>query len=150
MGLRPIDDSDFGGRNNKNKKTTRKTNVKRASGQGKSSSGKKSKKNDQALGYAKTFMKVFGTTVGVFLLLIGILIFLSMTGWLGDVGKIRLQDLTIGTSSEVFYMDPVTGEETYMATITDGANRKWVDYEDIPKEMKDAFVAVEDERFYKH
>ncbi len=29
-------------------------------------------------------------------------------------------------------------------------HRVWVDIEDVPKNMQDAFVAIEDERFYKH
>ncbi len=29
-------------------------------------------------------------------------------------------------------------------------NRVWVDIEDVPQNMKDAFVAIEDERFYSH
>ncbi len=29
-------------------------------------------------------------------------------------------------------------------------NRVWVDIEDVPQDMKDAFVAIEDERFYRH
>ncbi len=134
MGLRPIDDSELKGR-----------------GKGKQTSSRKKKKKKWILKEpARTFLKVFGTTVGVFVVLIGLIIFCSMAGWLGDVGEINLQDLTIGTSSEIYYEDPETGEEIYMATITDGANRKWVDFEDIPKDMVDAFVSIEDERFYKH
>jgi penicillin-binding protein 1A len=31
-----------------------------------------------------------------------------------------------------------------------GTSREWVDFQDIPKAMKDAIVAIEDKRFYKH
>ncbi len=150
MGLRPMDDSDLGGQRNKNDKPSQKKGLKQASFAGEYKANKKRKKKSSSCGYAKTFLKVFGTTVGIFVVLIGILVFCSMAGWLGDVGKVNLQDLSIGTSSEIYYVDPSTGEETYMATITDGANRKWVDFEDMPKDIKDAFIAIEDERFYKH
>ena len=29
-------------------------------------------------------------------------------------------------------------------------NRVWVDFKDIPKNMKNAIVAIEDKRFYEH
>ena len=31
-----------------------------------------------------------------------------------------------------------------------GSNRVWVDIENVPKHVQDAFVAIEDERFYEH
>ena len=31
-----------------------------------------------------------------------------------------------------------------------GSNRIWVDIEDVPQHVQDAFVAIEDERFYEH
>jgi len=34
--------------------------------------------------------------------------------------------------------------------ITEGSNRIWVDIEKVPKHVQEAFVAIEDERFYEH
>ncbi|HBD87111.1 MAG TPA: hypothetical protein DC001_06765, partial [Clostridiales bacterium] len=37
-----------------------------------------------------------------------------------------------------------------LATLSSTENRIWVDYGDIPKDMEEALVAIEDQRFYKH
>ncbi|MCX7842061.1 MAG: PBP1A family penicillin-binding protein [Clostridia bacterium] len=41
-------------------------------------------------------------------------------------------------------------KETVIAELKGEENRVWVDDKDIPKYLKDAFVAIEDERFYDH
>lgn len=156
MGFKPVDDSDLEPQRKKSRTSSSARGMRQASydeeytGKRKGKKNKKKKKKSTAMSYVWTFVKVFGTTVGIFVIGIGILLYCSMSGLFGDVGQINLQDLTIGTSSEVYFVDPDTGEETYMATLTDGANRKWVDFEDIPEDMQHAFVAIEDERFYKH
>lgn len=154
MGFRPVDDSDLEPKGKRKTSSSPKKSMRQASTGGeytsKRSNKKKKKKISSTMSYILTFCKVFGTTVGAFILIVGILIFCSMSGWLGDAGQVELQDLTIGTSSEIFYINEETGEEEYVATITDGANRKWVDFEEIPKDIQHAFVSIEDERFYKH
>lgn len=153
MGFRQLDDSDLDPRGQSRpaaKRAARQAEIdnEEYTTKRKSKKKKKKKKRHPVLSYLGTFVKVFGTTVGIFVLGIGILIYCSMAGWLGDVGTIDLQSL--GTSSEVYYLDPDTGEEVYMATLSEGENHKWVDIEEIPKDMQHAFVAIEDERFYKH
>lgn len=45
----------------------------------------------------------------------------------------------------------VDAEGNQMAElVAAGSNRIWVDIEDIPRHVLDAFVAIEDERFYEH
>lgn len=48
-------------------------------------------------------------------------------------------------------LDPESEEYTTYYTLTqDGERRVWVDLENIPKHVRDAFVYSEDERFYSH
>ncbi len=109
---------------------------------------KNKKKKTTAWTYVGTFFKVFGATAAVFVVVVGVIVYCSMAGWLGDVGAIDLKD--IGVPSEVYYIDSKTGQETHLATLSEGENQKWVGIDDIPKDMQHAFVAVEDERFYEH
>lgn len=164
MGFHQMDDSDLeperrdygqkGAKNSKNSKNMKQASFDDEEYVSKKSRKKKKKKekkeSNSVLSYIWTFFKVLGTTVGIFVIGIGILIYCSMAGWLGDVGEIDLQTLLINTDSEVYYIDPETGKETLMGTLNNGDNHSWVDSEDIPKDMKNAFVAIEDERFYKH
>lgn len=156
MGFRPVDDSDLEPRGRRNESSSSKARTRQAAVEGEYNSKRKKKRKKKkqktgVLGYVWTFIKVFGTTVGAFILILGILIFCSMFGLFGNGGNISFQDLNIGANSEIYFVDPETGEEEYVAMVSDGdGKRKWVDIEDIPKDIQDAFVAIEDERFYEH
>ncbi|MGN0967687.1 MAG: transglycosylase domain-containing protein [Oscillospiraceae bacterium] len=56
----------------------------------------------------------------------------------------------VNQSSTMYYTDKETGEEVEMLTLYGEENRVWVEYEDIPKNLINATVAIEDKRFYKH
>ena len=59
-------------------------------------------------------------------------------------------ELSLDLTSIIYAKDSKTGEYVEMARIYDDENRVWVDSEKIPQNLKDAIVAIEDERFYKH
>ncbi|MGM9607102.1 MAG: transglycosylase domain-containing protein [Oscillospiraceae bacterium] len=56
----------------------------------------------------------------------------------------------VNQSSTMYYTDKNTGAEVEMLTLYGEENRVWVEYEDIPKNLINATVAIEDKRFYKH
>jgi penicillin-binding protein 1A len=56
------------------------------------------------------------------------------------------QDLT----SIIYYKDANTGEYKELVKIQSAEVRTWVKYEDIPKNIEHALVAIEDKRFYVH
>lgn len=58
--------------------------------------------------------------------------------------------LGLDLNSFIYTVDSETGEETLYETIRGTENRIWVDSENIPDNLKNAVVAIEDERFYKH
>ena len=58
--------------------------------------------------------------------------------------------LGLNLNSFIYTTDAETGEETVYETIKGRENREWVDSDKIPDNLKNAVVAIEDERFYKH
>ncbi len=55
----------------------------------------------------------------------------------------------LSLSSVVYYEDAEGNLNQYERLVAD-ENRVWADYDAIPDNMKNAFVAIEDQRFYKH
>ena len=63
---------------------------------------------------------------------------------------INLDDFRLNFTSFIYYVDKDTGEEIKFEELYGSENRIWVDYEDIPQTLIDAYVSVEDSRFYEH
>jgi penicillin-binding protein 1A len=63
------------------------------------------------------------------------------------VSTINLFD--VSQSSTMYYTDQSTGEQVEMLTLG-VEDRVWVEYKDIPENLINATVAIEDQRFYKH
>ena len=62
---------------------------------------------------------------------------------------ISLDDFAVSLSSTIWYTDS-EGQSQELVTLSSTTNRIWVDYENIPKDMEHALVAIEDKRFYTH
>ena len=60
-----------------------------------------------------------------------------------------LNDFTLNQSSTIYYED-ANGDWKELTTFYGSEDRIWVDGNEIPQHMKDALVAIEDKRFYKH
>ena len=57
---------------------------------------------------------------------------------------------SMNLSSTIYYTDPNTGEAKELRTLHGEENRVKVDYEEIPGDLINALVAIEDQRFWKH
>lgn len=53
-------------------------------------------------------------------------------------------------SSIIYFIDPVTGEEVEYETLHGDQNRVWVEYNQLPQNLINALVSIEDRRFYTH
>ena len=53
-------------------------------------------------------------------------------------------------SSTMYYVDSETGNLVEMVKLYGDEDRVWVEYEDIPKNLINATIAIEDRRFYSH
>jgi len=99
---------------------------------------------------AKLFLKVF---VGI--TLVGIIAALGIMGgaFLGFMGSskdLNIDELSLNATSFVYYTDEKTGNQVEYERLYGEENRVWVDIADTPEYLGKAFVAIEDERFYKH
>lgn len=64
---------------------------------------------------------------------------------------VDLDNLKLAETSIVYVKNNETGEyEEYKRFYEAENNRIWVNIEDIPQQLQDAFVAIEDKRFYEH
>ena len=62
--------------------------------------------------------------------------------------NVSLEEMTLSLSSTILYEDG--GEWKELATLYSDEDRVWVDYENIPKDLEHAAVAIEDHHFYTH
>ncbi len=92
-----------------------------------------------------TVLLIFVTTG----LLVGCIFAYYVKNTLSTELDISLEDFTVSLSSTIWYADS-NGDYKELVTLKSAENRIWVDYENIPKNMEHALVAIEDKRFYKH
>ena len=57
---------------------------------------------------------------------------------------------SMNLSSTIYYTDPATGEARELRTLHGEENRVKVEFEEIPQDLIDALVAIEDQRFWTH
>ncbi len=97
----------------------------------------------------KRFLLIFSMTLGIGVLLICILFAGAVFGLWGG-SDIDVESLTMHQNTTLVYLDRETGEERVFDSINAEQDRVWVDLKDTPKHLQNAFVAIEDERFYEH
>lgn len=114
-------------------------------------------KNTQPSGSAarrilKGFGKVFGTMVLVLFLttLIFACLFALYVKNNLSAQVDSIDGFTLDQTSVIYYEDPRTGQDVVLRKLYGGANRTWVKYEDIPKNLIHACIAIEDKRFEDH
>ena len=61
-----------------------------------------------------------------------------------------LSAYTLNENSVIYYTDKDTGLYKELTTLVGDTNSEWVDIEDIPEDLIDAVVAIEDKRFWTH
>lgn len=85
-----------------------------------------------------------------------ILLIASVSLGIAGAGLICLTTEPVDTSilnikmSSVIYYEDESGEQVIIQNLYQDENRKWANFEDIPINLKNAFVAIEDERFFSH
>jgi len=63
---------------------------------------------------------------------------------------VPIDNIGLNMTSIIYAQDPDTGNYYEYETLYGSENRTWVAFEDIPQDLKDAFVAIEDKEFYTH
>ena len=126
---------------NKEKKVSSKT----GSGKGAKHTRKHKKKN-----IFLKILSVIGIAGGMLIIAVAGLIFGSLYGYVADTELVDVDNMRLNLSSFIYVTDPDTGEQIEVETLYDTENRIWVSGDRIPEHLKNAFVAIEDERFYSH
>ncbi len=62
----------------------------------------------------------------------------------------NIEDFTLDQTSVIYYYDPATGDEVELQQLYGEENRVWASYSQIPEDLANACVAIEDKRFYEH
>lgn len=107
--------------------------------------GRKKKKS-----LLKRVLLALGITAGVFVIALVGLVVGSLIGYVEDTELIDVENMRLNLTSFVYAQDPDTGEVTEIEKLYDTENRIWATSSEIPEHLKNAFVAIEDERFYSH
>ncbi len=68
--------------------------------------------------------------------------------FIDDEFAVDLEELKLNCTTTIYVKEGENWVE--FQRLHGNENRIWVSYKDIPQDMKDAFVAVEDKRFFKH
>ncbi len=98
----------------------------------------------------KLFIRIFlGVTLVGVVVTFGILAG-ALLGFIDTTAELNIDELQLNATSFVYYTDPATGGNAEYERLYGEENRVWVDIMDTPKYLGNAFVAIEDERFYNH
>jgi penicillin-binding protein 1A len=99
------------------------------------------------------FLKVVGT---LFLigLCTGVLLACFAAVYINEVivpkADLSLDDFPLGEDSIMYYQDKATGQYVEMVRLNNVTSSVWVDFEDMPEDLINATVAIEDKRFWTH
>lgn len=115
----------------------------------KASGDKKLSKTEKKAKITRTILSVFLVFVITGCLIVGSFA-VYVFGFVDDKIHENLDDLTLDYTTTVYVKDKKTNEFVEYQRLHGGENRIWISLEEIPKNLRDAFVAIEDKRFYKH
>lgn len=107
------------------------------------------KKKKQKGGIKKIFTKIMVILL-VIVVLIGSAVGGAMLGFIDNSTDLIAQEYNLDFTSMVYYVDESTGQPVELDRLYSEQNRIWVDIENTPPLLRDAFVAIEDERFDSH
>ena len=117
---------------------------------------KKKKNQNKALKTIKHVFGVIGTTLLSLFMIVIItccIVAVSLTVYIMQFADsafdVDLKNVDLSYTSFI-YAKNSAGEMVELKRLSGDENRIWVDMEQIPKHTQDAFVAVEDKRFYEH
>ena len=98
---------------------------------------------------AKVVLRVFIITILICILIATFIVFGALFGLIDPASDLDIDALKLKYTSYIYYLDE-NGNPVEFERIYGEENRTWIDFKDIPQELRDAIVSIEDERFYKH
>ena len=113
---------------------------------GKPSSSKNSKKKRKN---KKVLLKIMMALVVAVLLVVSVIAGAFM-GFVDNSMDIIAEEYNLDFTSIIYYIDEETNQPIEYDRIHSAENRVWVDIKDMPENLPNAFIAIEDERFREH
>ena len=104
------------------------------------------RKNKPMKNTTKVFLRSLLIFAIVGIIVSGLIIYFAA---INSVDYINYSSLGLDFSSIIYYTDEDGNHKEYEQLYGE-QNRIWATYDEIPQDLFDAFVAIEDERFYKH
>ncbi len=104
-------------------------------------------------GRGRAVLRVLGTILLIFIttgLIFSCIFAVYVKNNLKDDLDVSPEDFSLNLSSKIYYLDKSSGEYKELSTLYGKENRVWVDYENMPKWLEKAAIAIEDKRFPKH
>ena len=111
--------------------------------------GPRNKKQKKKGGVWRFFKRLF-IVVLIICVLLGSVVAGAMMGFIDNSTDLIAQEYNLDFTSMVYYIDEETGKPVEMDRLYSEQNRIWVDLANVPKNLKNAFIAIEDERFLTH
>ncbi len=122
----------------------------------KSNGSKNKKQKNKGLQAVKHVFSVIGTTFLSLIMVVVITVCIVATAltvyimqFADSAFDVDLKNVELSYTSFIYATD-ANGNLVEIKRLSGDENRIWADMEDIPKYLQDAFVAVEDKRFYEH
>lgn len=110
---------------------------------------KKKQLTEKQLHTRRRIRLVFFVTLFIFVIAVSGLTMGMYAAVSREIKDMNIQNLALNYSSFIYYEDE-SGNPRELEQLQGEDNRIWIDSSQIPQIMKDAMVAIEDERFYKH
>ena len=98
---------------------------------------------------AKIFLRVFFITILLCILIATFIVLGALFGLIDPASDLDIDELKLTYTSKIYYLDS-NGQPIELETIYGEEDRVEVTFANIPLYLRDAIVAIEDERFYKH
>ena len=114
--------------------------------------GRPRRQRSAAATVAVTIGKVIGTLL-LICLVTGVILICFAASYIKTViiPQAHLEaDIVMNQTSTIYYMDSGTGQYVEHLSLHGTENRELVDFEDIPEDLINATVAIEDETFWEH
>ena len=123
---------------------------KKTSGTAAGNSAKKRIKRKRKKSLPMRILTAAGVVLCIAVIAVAGLVIGSLIGYVEDAELIDVENMRLNLTSFVYVEDSESGEMVEYEQLYDTENRIWVSSADIPEHLKNAFVAIEDERFYSH
>lgn len=122
--------------------------------------GKPSKRRKKPLTKGQRIAKTIFAAIGKVLLtsflvmvitgcIVGTALTIYVMQYVDSEPEIKLTEVAMTNSGQVYGIN-ASGENELVQTLSRGENREWVNLDQIPKNLQNAFVYFEDERFWEH